>query len=92
MKVMVMGRQSGKTTLAVKESADKGWPILCTNLSMLNAVKNIAKKLELEIPEPIFWGSWKYLGKKPLMVIVDNVDVVLSDILGGVKVETAYLQ
>lgn len=52
-----MSRGTGKTTLLVKQSARKKTPILCPCLYSKRHIKEIAKELGLEIPEPISVGE-----------------------------------
>ena len=75
------GRASGKTSLLLKKSADAGIPILTTNYFRLRDYVELARKMGLNIPEPILWKN-RHLGKPgDSKVLIDNGEEILNHIL-----------
>lgn len=69
------------------------YPIVCMNETHKRNVKYKAKQMNIEIPEPITGVELldKKLDKTPQTVLVDEALYVLSNILGGVRIDTASL-
>lgn len=53
MKIINLGRGQGKTTRLLYASEFNGTPILCSSLKQKDYLLNSAKKLRLNIPEPL---------------------------------------
>lgn len=91
-----MPRASGKTTLLIKESAKTGRPIIEPNTASARYVEEQAKEMGLNIPEPISATSWNggyYRGSNFNRIdgfLIDEVDSVLSNILGKPVVKATY--
>ena len=83
MKVICRGRGSGKTTELVKDAAKNGYTIICKNRDMKLFVIDMAKKLNLKIPEPITMDDlnppnrYKIAGKD-LKYAIDDAGEVLE--------------
>ena len=84
MKVIAKGRQKGKTTQLLYTSATTGYPILTPTESKCEFLNLEAKKLEIEIPEPITVGrliSSRDGGKPRNKILVDDTEEVLHLLL-----------
>lgn len=55
--IYISGRQFGKTTKLIKESARTGATIAVATYSMVNYTMGLAKKLGLEIPQPVTYAE-----------------------------------
>lgn len=83
-----MPRASGKTTLLIKESAKTGRPIIEPNTASARYVEEQARKMGVQIPEPISatsWNSGYYRGSNFNRIdgfLIDEVDSVLANIFG----------
>lgn len=53
MKIINLGRGQGKTTRLLYASEFNGFPILCATFKQKDTLVDMARKLRLEIPEPI---------------------------------------
>lgn len=91
-----MPRASGKTTLLIKESAKTGLPIIEPNTASARYVEEQARKMGVQIPEPISatsWNSGYYRGSNFRKIdgfLIDEVDSVLSNIFGKPIVKATY--
>ena len=84
MKIILGGRQSGKTTQLVKISARGNAPILCLDVQRLHNIWFIARKLELEIPEPITLRDFlngRIRGRESQTILVDDAEMILLSLL-----------
>ncbi len=75
-----MNRGQGKTTALIKKSAQYGFPILVAHSPSRSLIKDQAKAMGLDIPEPIVAHDFDrhgYSGK----VLVDDADRVLQSLL-----------
>ena len=80
MKILTMPRRSGKTTLAIKESARTGWVIVCPTYQHAHVIKDMAKSMGVDIPEPIPITEFSTLlskGRRVEGVIIDDLDECL---------------
>ena len=83
-----MPRASGKTTLLIEESAKTGRPIIEPNTASARYVEEQARKMGVQIPEPISATSWYsgyYRGSNFSRIdrfLIDEVDSVLANIFG----------
>lgn len=57
MKIIQMNRGKGKTIYLIKKSAEFKYPIICCSETQRRMIKNIAKEMGLDIPEPISFSS-----------------------------------
>lgn len=99
MKIISGKRRIGKTSELIITSKMTGYPIVTSNQSSAENIKNMAKDMNCEIPEPITisqFNSREFKGYKHLInrVLVDNVEFILEEALTsylGVEVVTAVL-
>lgn len=91
-----MPRASGKTTLLIKESAKTGRPIIEPNTASARCVEEQARRMGVQIPEPISatsWNSGYYRGSNFNRIdgfLIDEVDSVLANIFGKPVVKATY--
>ena len=57
MEIYIAGRQTGKTTMLIKESARTGATIAVATHTMVNYVIGMAKQMGLEIPTPVTYSA-----------------------------------
>lgn len=96
MDVCNLPRGGGKTTYLVYRSHVTRIPILCMNKNHVQVVQDMAKRLNLTIPEPI--SVSEYMGDyvstkaktKPNRLLVDEALYILAQIL-GTEVDTVSL-
>lgn len=87
MEVCNLPRGHGKTTYLIYRSHVTRTPILCMNQTHVRAIKDMANRLELSIPEPIAASEYMrdYVNtnakKKPNRVLVDEALFVLGQVL-----------
>lgn len=77
MKIINQYRGTGKTTALVHTSNITGYPIIVRNRSHRSYVKDLAKKLNVAIPEPLIYNEVKDVDN----VLIDDVELILKDIL-----------
>lgn len=53
MEIYISGRQFGKTTMLIKESARTGATIAVATYPMVRHVMFLARNLDLDIPQPV---------------------------------------
>lgn len=75
------GRATGKTIFLLKQSAATGIPIMTANYRRIPLYKNCAKRLGLEIPEPIYWNNSRIPVQFGSRVLIDNGEETLNRIL-----------
>lgn len=84
MKIFNLSRGKGKTIRMLYASEYQNIPILCSNrLSKLNILE-MAKKYEINIPEPMSVqdvANGRLRGKRFDGVLVDDMDLVLFNLL-----------
>lgn len=89
MNITIGGRGSGRTTELIKAcAADKGSVIVCPNHSMKLYIVDMAKRMGMDIPEPITFeafvrGNPYAFGKRPTGYYIDNLDLALSACAGA---------
>lgn len=81
MKILDIPRKIGKSTQCVYESAATGNMIVAYSRAHKDYLMSLAKKYELDIPEPVSIDDIDHV-KITNNVIVDDVDLLLSRILG----------
>lgn len=82
MQVIHKPRGGGKTRELIELAHKNGYTIVCLNKNMKRHTKYLAKKLGLEIPEPVTVEEVKQqkilYGKKDTGIVVDNADAILQ--------------
>lgn len=83
MKVIASGRQTGKTTKLVEESAETGAVIVTIDSWTRKYVESLAKSLSLKIPMPITYneflsGSAFHSGRTIPAVLIDDFEQLLA--------------
>ena len=98
MKVIFQPRHTGKTTKLIMESHDKWFYIVCIDRKMADWTFDYARKLGVDIPNPITFedllqGRFYPRGIKGFLI--DDFDVMIESFLRritrGVSVETIVL-
>ena len=89
MKIIAAKRQTGKTTMLIKESARTGATIALATYQMANCVQDMAAQMGLKIPEPVTYAEMfrTYRENKTKRYLVDELQMMLSQL----NVETATL-
>ena len=77
MKIINQYRGTGKTTALVHTSNVTGYPIVVKNGIHKNYVKELAKMLNVTIPEPLIYNEVKDVDN----VLIDDIELILKDIL-----------
>ena len=91
MEVCNLPRGRGKTTYLIYRSHVTQIPILCMNQSHVKNVKDMAKRLELTIPEPISVSDYlENHTNTPKRLLVDEALYVLRQILNA-EIDTVSL-
>ena len=82
MNIYISGRQFGKTTMLIKESARTGATIAVANYQMVQHVRDMAAWMELEIPEPVTYEEIfrNYRKNKAKRYLVDELQMMLSQL------------
>ena len=96
MKIISGKRRIGKTSELIITSKMTGYPIVTSNISSAENIKNMAKDMNCEIPEPITILQFNNREFKHLInrVLIDNLEFILEEALTsylGVEVVTAVL-
>lgn len=73
MKILNMPRGTGKTTRLIHASEVAGYPILCSNLFMVDNVKKIAEETKCDIPEPMTVADFRHKFHQNENVLVDEI-------------------
>lgn len=91
--IYTSGRQRGKTTTLIMESAKHGYTIVCPTVLQARYVIGIAKKLGVKIPEPITCGRMleeiqysRHDPEKRKKYVIDELQTILHQL--GVEVAT----
>lgn len=82
MELYISGRQFGKTTMLIKESARTGATIAVANYRMAEYVNFRAKQMGLEIPQPVTYAEVfkSYWHNKSTRYLVDELQMMLSQL------------
>lgn len=96
MKLISGKRASGKTSELIITSKMTGFPIVTSTISSVENIKNMAKDMNCEIPEPITISQFNNREFKHLInrVLIDNLEFILEEALTsyiGAEVVTAVL-
>lgn len=80
MRAYIADRQSGKTTMLIKESARTGATIAVATYKMVEYVSGMAKQIGLEIPTPVIYRDMfrDSLGNTDKRYLVDELQMMLS--------------
>ena len=92
MDIIVGGRGAGKTVELIKRSHSSKAVIVTATYTRVEAVKQMAKELQIDIPDPICIDSlkhqtrsWGVLNNRH--ILIDDADAVLSYICAGYKID-----
>ena len=86
MKVKLLSRRGGKTTIAIRESARKQIPIVCFHYHEIDCVQRLAVTLGVTIPQPIRFEDLLKNQKNYPEVIIDSLDVCLTRLTPHTKI------
>ena len=68
-----MPRGTGKTTKLIHTSEIAGYPILCSNLFMVDNVKKMAEEMRCDIPKPMTVADFRHKFHQDENVLVDEI-------------------
>ena len=90
--IYISGRQFGKTTMLIKESARTGATIAVATYQMGNYVEYLANKMGLEIPTPVTYADifQNYRENKTKRYLVDELQMMLRQL--NIDVATVDLE
>lgn len=82
MNIYISGRQFGKTTMLIKESAKTGATIAVATYHMAKYVQDMAAQMGLKIPEPVTYAEMfrTYRENKTKRYLVDELQMMLSQL------------
>lgn len=82
MNIYISGRQFGKTTMLIKESAQTGATIAVATYQMAQHVEFLARKLNLKIPTPVTYAEIfrNYRKNENKRYLVDELQMMLSQL------------
>lgn len=80
--IYISGRQFGKTTMLIKESARTGATIAVASYKMAEYVQSRAREMGLDIPEPVTYAEMfkSYWHNKTTRYLVDELQMMLSQL------------
>lgn len=82
MRLLIKDRGKGKTTGLIYASEATGYPIATGNEVMVDHIKQMAKEMNCNIPEPItFYELKKLRDNSYSTVLLDEVTCILEDAL-----------
>ena len=92
MEIYISGRQFGKTTMLIQESARTGATIAVATYQMARHVEFLARKLNLKIPTPVTYAEIfrTYREDKTKRYLVDELQMMLSQL--NVDIATVDLE
>lgn len=92
MNIYISGRQFGKTTMLIKESAKTGATIAVATYHMAKYVQDMAIRMGLKIPEPVTYAEMfrTYREGKTKRYLVDELQMMLSQL--NVDIATVDLE
>ena len=92
MNIYISGRQFGKTTMLIKESARTGATIAVATYQMVKYVQGMAALMDLKIPEPVTYPEVfkTYRENKTKRYLVDELQMMLSQL--NVDIATVDLE
>ena len=68
-----MPRGAGKTTRLIHASEVAGYPILCSNLFMVDNAKKMAEEMRCDIPYPMTVADFRHKFHQDENVLVDEI-------------------
>lgn len=82
MNIYISGRQFGKTTMLIKESAKTGATIAVATYHMAKYVQDMAIRMGLKIPEPVTYAEMfrTYREGKTKRYLVDELQMMLHQL------------
>lgn len=82
MNIYISGRQFGKTTMLIKESARTGATIAVATYHMAKYVQSMAAQMGLEIPEPVTYPEIfkTYHENRTKRYLVDELQMMLHQL------------
>lgn len=82
MEIYISGRQFGKTTMLIKESARTGATIAVATYPMAQYVMSLAINLDLDIPQPVTYAEIfkTYRENKTKRYLVDELQMMLGQL------------
>lgn len=82
MNIYISGRQFGKTTMLIKESAKTGATIAVATYHMAKYVQDMAIRMGLKIPEPVTYAEMfrTYRENKTKRYLVDELQMMLHQL------------
>lgn len=86
MKIKLLSRGEGKTTIAIRESARRQAPIVCFGHNEIYSVQQKAEELKVSIPQPISFEEFLDGHPRLTEVIIDNLDVCFSRRMPNTKI------
>jgi len=92
MEWIILPRQGGKTTRAVKLAAERYAYIVAADAQRVEHIASVAKKAGLDIPFPITFAefmSGRFHRRGIKASIIEDVDELLCRMAGGVPVMAA---
>lgn len=84
--VIIQNRGTGKTTHAIITSSKTGATIITHNVVVAKLVLKQAEYLGCNIPKPMSINQYLNIKTKPEKIIIDELELVLSEVLDS-KVE-----
>lgn len=91
--IYTSGRQQGKTTTLIMESAKHGYTIVCPTIVQARYLIEMAEKLGVKIPEPITCGRMleeiqysRHDSEKRKKYVIDELQTILHQL--GVEAAT----
>jgi hypothetical protein len=82
MKLDIRKRRTGKTHDLIVESAKTGYPIVCAYSSEVDHIKDQARAMNLEIPDPCAIGNVGSLKGRCKAVLIDELVSCLHQMIG----------
>ena len=91
MKLIIMGRQEGKTTELIKEASKlSGYNlIVCFDRREASRLWKIILENKYSLPQPISFGEFlngQFSSQNINTFLIDNVDMLLQQLSKGVKI------
>lgn len=91
MNIILVPRQTGKTSALICHSLSTGYTIVCRDQHTADMIVSKTKKIGFDIPTPITHASFvngTYRGKNISGFLIDDADDLLKMIAGGILVHT----
>lgn len=79
MKLLIKGRGKNKTTGLIYASEATGYPIVCSSKIQTHYIKEMAEKLECDIPEPLSVEELKgHVLTSKSNILFDNLETIIE--------------